>query len=68
MASSNDFRIIENRHVQSLMKVSPRTATRFLQETRDRFGKSAGFPVYLPEFCTYMKLDIVKVCAFFGWD
>jgi hypothetical protein len=68
MASSRDFRIIENRHVQSLMKISPRSATRYLRETRDHFKKPDGSPVYLPEFCAYMKLDIDKVCAFFGWD
>jgi hypothetical protein len=50
------------------MKVTPRRATAFLQETRDYFHKPAGSLVYLPEFCTKMNLDIDKVCAFFNWD
>lgn len=68
MPSSRDFRIIENKHVQSLMNISSRRAGYYLQKTRDDFNKPDGSPVYLPEFCAYMKLDINKVCAFFSWD
>jgi hypothetical protein len=68
MASSNEFRIIENKHLQSLFGIPPRRATNYLQEIRDHFGKPDGSPVYLHELCTYMKLDINKVCAHFGWD
>lgn len=68
MGGSRDFRIMENKHVQSLMKISGRRASYYLQKTREHFNKPDGSPVYLPEFCAYMKLDIDKVCAFFGWD
>jgi hypothetical protein len=66
MANSNEFRIIENRHLQSLLKIPSRRATNYLQEVRDHFKKPNGSPVYLWELCTYMKLDIDKVCAFFN--
>lgn len=68
MASSREFRKIDSKHVQSLMKVSPRQATRILEQVRNRFDKPAGDPVFLPELCTFAKFDIDKVCAYFNWD
>jgi hypothetical protein len=68
MSNSRDFRRITNKHVQTLMGIEQRQATRILTSVRSSFKKEAGSPVYLPEFCTYTKLDIDKVCAFFNWD
>jgi hypothetical protein len=68
MSNSREFRRITNKHVQMLMVICQRQATRIMNNIRIFFKKPVGAPIYLPEFCAYTKLDIDKVCKFLNWD
>ena len=68
MHRSREFRKISNQNVRDLMNISASSATRLLNLIRTHFGKVAGTPVFLLEFCEYTKFNVDKVCAFFNWD
>lgn len=65
--SSREFRKINNSHLQRLFNINKDQANRLLNKIRKKYGKKAGDAVRLVELCEHEKLDIEKVCAFFGW-
>lgn len=67
MNPSNNFRKITNSHVQLLLGVNKKRATRLLNKIRTKYGKTPTDDVRLPEFCEHERIDMDKVCAFFEW-